>query len=239
MTSPRQNPSASGFITLDHDPLATDGRSAAPAFGDAQPPPAGYGEPLPAGYGEPHPAGYGDRPGYGRPSRSGLRRPVHAPLWAVVVATVVVGLVIGIGTHMWDASQVRRFQSGAVSVLLTVPGTSTFQTSGDGASATLNGDLQVVNTGPRIIEVGQISSSTPGVTVVRDATSLVIAAGAARSVDLSMKINCAQWSPAEPLVFLLVVRTVDGARRGYVAALALNDTPWGNGLKNACAPGSA
>jgi hypothetical protein len=210
MTSPRRNPTASGIITLDANPealLARDARSSR-----AEPDP--YSPPRRRG--------------------PGLRRPVQAPLWACIAVLVVGSLVVAWGTHLWDASQVRRFQAGSVSVLLTVPGSSSFRSSGDGAAATLTGDLQVVNTGPRLIEVGQISSSTPGVTVSREGSALIIPNGTARGMDLSLKVDCAVWSPTEPLLFLLVVQTADAARRGFVAALALDDTPWGNSLQTAC-----
>jgi hypothetical protein len=203
MTSPRQNPTAPGIITLD---LA------------------------------------GDEPGNSPPTRlAGLRRggtgtgrEVRAPLWACVLVAVVGSLVIGVGVHYWDASQVRRLQGLTVSLLLNVPSGGSLSGTGDGKSIALKGDVQVVNTGPRAIRLGRIGSSSPGVTITKDAGGLVVPAGAARLVNLSLTVTCGLQSGSEPLRLLLDVRTFSGGRRDSVAALNIAGTSWNDAVSNGC-----
>jgi hypothetical protein len=207
MTSPRQNPPAPGFITVD---VA----------------------------GEAAPADLAGRPAtrfasWSRPG-PGAGREVRAPLWVCVLVAVIGSLVVGLAVHYWDASQVRRIQGQTVSVLLNVPAGSSFNGSGDGRTISLKGDVQVVNTGPRAIQVGGVSSSSPGVKVAENAGQLVVPAGGARALNLDLTVTCGQQSGTEPLRLLLDVQTLTGQRRAYVAALNIAGTQWAEAFTTSC-----
>ena len=157
-----------------------------------------------------------------------LRRQIAVPLWTAPIAAVALAVLFTTATHVWDAAQNRRARQSVASLIVTIPPDADFDGGRTGDTFGYNSAIQVINAGPLPLRLGQITSTSVGITLDGDARNTVIAAGGIQNVLVHLGIDCSTWSRTSPIDVRATVRTADHRHRSVARSLTIRRTIWEN-----------
>ncbi|MEV0716579.1 hypothetical protein [Asanoa sp. NPDC050611] len=187
-----------------------------------------------------------DRPAPARPApepglrlRSGLRRLRAARLQAsaLVLATVVGGVVGGVGVHRWEARQRQAAEASTVAVGAQLVEPSNMGGSSEGGTATMVVNMTLVNLGPLPIEVQDFAAARDGLAFRNPSQHATVRPGF-RTVAVTINFACASGTiDSGPVPLRLRVGTADGATRTVETDLEISPSAhWPRFMEQLCAP---
>lgn len=159
---------------------------------------------------------------------------VRVPLRVVAVVAVVVAAVAVWGTRAVDDDRVRREQSAALRLVVSVfPGTD-LAGGGDYLTGSFTGALTVVNAGPLPVRITDVSSATAGLRIspAGPGPAVTVPAGEGRQVDVGVGVVCRAWARRVPVDLVMSVTTADGRRRAQ--RRSLDPGAWSDVLRRSC-----
>jgi hypothetical protein len=172
-----------------------------------------------------------DRPAPARPAadpgvrlRSGLRRLRAGRLQvsAVALATVVGGVVGGVGVHRFEAGQRKDAQASTVAVGAQLVEPTNMGGGTAGGTATMVANMTLVNLGPLPIEVQDFAAARGGLTFGNPSQQGTVRPGF-RTFAVTISFACAsRHISSEPVPLHLRVRTADGVTRTVDSELEIN-----------------
>ncbi len=166
----------------------------------------------------------------GRGEEAPRWREPAVPWWGVVPVAVAVAVVAAGLTHGWDERQDRRARQAVVALSVVIPEDAGTNGGGGGEEFGYNSSVQVLNTGPLPIELGALSTTSPGIVLHGNARNTVVPAGGAQRVDVDFGIHCPGWVHGQPVDIRVAVRTADGVQRAVNRKVVLRGTEWDDAL---------
>ncbi|MEV4122470.1 hypothetical protein [Micromonospora sp. NPDC049645] len=151
-----------------------------------------------------------------------------------LVAAFVVGIAFGgIGVGVLRDSREARERNASVS-LVAFPASF----GGGGADATgvlqMDGQLAVINAGPRPITVNSATGQRPGVQVRDTGQSRLLRPGGTAWLGVKLRFECASAFGSEPLSIRFSVETADRQIREVSYPVAVMGSVWHQGAERPC-----
>ncbi|MFC0004962.1 hypothetical protein [Micromonospora siamensis] len=178
----------------------------------------------------------GTRPPDGTESEAARRAPDRQARGRLIRlgAAFLAGLLLG-GAGIWVSRDARERRADAATVRLVA---FAAEASGGGMDATgvvrLDGQLELVNTGPAPVEVRSAEARRPGVLIRDVGRSRLLRPGGAGRLDVEVLIRCTAPSDAEPLSMRFSVVAADGRAREVRYPVALRGGVWDRAATQMC-----
>jgi hypothetical protein len=144
------------------------------------------------------------------------------------------GVIGGVGLHNWDLRRQLQAEESTVSVLVFADTAGLMMAGGEGQRVRIDGQVTVVNAGPRSVNVQNLVGDGRGVTLRATEKQRWIEPGAWSAVDLTATLDCATGIPAGPVALRMSVQTEDERFSQVSFPVALQDTRWEEYLDRTC-----
>ncbi|PZG23787.1 hypothetical protein C1I95_02580 [Micromonospora craterilacus] len=170
----------------------------------------------------------GDRPRYWWRRYWWRRFDVSARVLALAALGVLLlgGVIGGVGMRNWDLTQHERAETSTASVLVLADTVGPMTAVVEGQRLRVDGQMTVVNTGPRLVNVQDLKGDEQGVTLRALENQRWIKPGEWLTVDVTATLDCATGVPAGPVGLRILIQTADD-RFGQVSfPVALKHTRW-------------
>ncbi|WBB52953.1 hypothetical protein [Verrucosispora sp. WMMD573] len=144
------------------------------------------------------------------------------------------GVIGGTVTHEWVLTQQDQAEASDISVLVLAETTGLMTAGVDGQRVRVDGQMAVVNAGPRSINVQDLTGDQQGLTLRAIEKQRWIQPAAWLRVDVTATLDCAIGIPAEPVALQIVVQTDDGRFSQVSIPVALQHTRWQESVDRSC-----
>lgn len=158
----------------------------------------------------------------------------RVPALAALGLFLLGGVIGGVGMHHWDLGQQLQAEESTASVLVFADTTGPMTADAEGQRVRIDGQVTVVNTGPRSVNVQNLVGDAQGVTLRAIERQRWIQPGAWSPVDLTATVDCATGVPAGPVALRISVQTEDARFSQVSLPVALQDTRWEEFLDRTC-----
>jgi hypothetical protein len=158
----------------------------------------------------------------------------RVPALVAVGLFLLGGVLAGVGVHNWDLGQQLRAEESTASVLVLADIGGPMTAGGEGQRVRIDGQVTIVNAGPRSVNVRNLAGDEQGVTLRGVEKQRWLQPGAWSAVDLTATVDCATGIPAGPVALRISVQTEDERFRQVSFPVALQDTRWEEFLYRSC-----